>query len=392
MKKENITDLPLIMVDCKMNIKWNTKISGIYAWINNVNNKMYIGQSKNLYKRVYYEMNHFVNGKSQNLIKLENAIKKYDIKNFKVVKLLECSVSCLNKAEKIFIEYYDTKKNGYNCTYGGEGTSGHILTKEQIEKHKKKLKSYWTEERKREHSDKMKVWFNSKTVSEQENMKTGYMWWLNKEYKEKHIKHCRKSLTSERIEKQKSSILKYYDKNINKKSVITKILSPDNITINIFGLTKFCKKYQLCYSGIKQVLNGDKKHHMGWHIDPNFVFIKLPTKKLISPNNIVYEFHSILKFCKEHNLNLSGIKNVLNKNSNHYKLWRLPNVSLIEAMTNNSPIYKNIQFKYDDGHIEQVVNKREFCKKYNFSVKYLYKFLKNKSIGDIFCGLKLVSK
>jgi group I intron endonuclease len=392
MKKENILNLPLIMSKNKMYINWNSKISGIYAWVNEINGKMYIGKANNLYKRVYCEMNSFKNNKPQNLIKIERAIKKYGIDNFRVVQLLQCSKNFLNKAEQIFIKYYDSKKNGYNCTHGGEGTSGRIVTKEQIKKHKEVMKNYWNEERKKQHSEKMKLWFNSKSKDEQEKMMSGHMWWLNKECKEIHIKQCKKALTKERIEKQRKSILKYYENNDSKRLIMTTILSPLNETIKIRGIDKFCKKYNVSRKGILSVLSGNKIHHKGWHINQNFKFIIPNTKKLISPTNIIYEFYSILKFCREHSLDLGAIKNVLNKKSKHHKLWRLPETSLVDAITNNSPIYKNIQFKFEDGHIESVFDKTRFCEKHGFSSKYLYKFLKNKSVGDMFHGLKLVSK
>ena len=141
MKNEKILNLPLIMINRKMSIKWNSKITGIYAWINEINGKMYVGQANNLYKRVYCEMSNFRNNNPQNLIKLEHAINKYNLDNFRVVKLLECPKEHLNKIEKLLIEYYDTKNNGYNCTYGGDGVLGHIVTKEQIQKQKALLSS-----------------------------------------------------------------------------------------------------------------------------------------------------------------------------------------------------------------------------------------------------------
>src|SRR5260221_2747782 len=149
-----------IMRNQKMKIKWNSKISGIYAWENIINGKMYIGKANNLYRRVYEEMNGFKNKKHQNLKKLFNAVQKYGINNFDVIKLLEAPKEYLGKIEKLLIEYYNTKKNGYNCTWGGEGMFGHIVTKKQIEKQKRKLKEYWTDERKKEHKEKMKKWYN----------------------------------------------------------------------------------------------------------------------------------------------------------------------------------------------------------------------------------------
>ena len=392
MKNEKILNLPVIMLKNKMRIKWDSKISGIYAWVNEINGKMYIGQTVNFYKRIYYEMNGFRNNKHQNILKLFNAIQKYDIDNFRVVKLLECPKEHLNRIEKLLIEYYDTKKNGYNCTFGGEGTGGHEVTTEQREKQKIKMKEYWTDERKKQHTEKMKSWFLFRPKDEQDKMRTGNVWWLNKKCKEKHLNKCRKSMSTERIEKQRNSLLKYYEENDSEKAVITDIFSPSNEIVKIVGVGNFCKIYNLWYKGIMDVLNGIKKHHHGWHIDSNFTYISPPLKKLKSPDEILYEFQSILKFCREHDLDLSGIKNVLNKKSKHHKLWRLPETSLEEVIANRSTKYKNIRFQFPDNHIERVIDKKEFCKKYGFSKKYLYKFLRNNREGDTFHKLKLLSK
>jgi len=324
MKNEKILHLPLIMYKQKMCIGWTKKISGIYAWINENNGKMYIGQTSNFCKRVYGEMNGFKNKQNQDMPKLFNAIQKHGIDKFRVVRLLECPKEYLNKTEQLLIKYYNTYKGGYNCNIGGDGSGGHVVTPEQIEK-------------------------------------------------------------------QKKSLLQYYKYNIHKKSIIKDIISPTNEIIHICGLYEFCIKYNVRYVGISNVLNGKKKHHKGWHIDPNFVFN--PTiKKLMSPDGKLYKFGSSVKFCRDHKLELSGIKRILNKKSKHYKLWRLPETPLEDAINNKNFVYKNIRFQFQDNHIEQIIDRKYFCEKFGFSQKYLYKFLKNKSVGSTFHGLKLISK
>lgn len=392
MKNEKILNLNPIMTQNKMRIKWDSKISGIYAWINEIDGKMYIGQTTNLYKRVYCEMNNLRNNKPQNLIKLERAVKKYGIENFRVIQLLECPREYLNKIEKLLIEYYDTKKNGYNCTYGGEGTFGHIVTEEQRKKQKENMRAYWTNDRKKQHAEKMKMWFYSKPKDDQNRMCAGNYWWLDKKYKEKQLENTRNSLTLERIEKQRKSIIKYYEKNKSKKLKCFSIINPAGDKVLVEGISKFCEKNKLSCCNIKKVLNGNKQHHKGWHIDPNFMFVSPTPKKLKSPDGKIYEFQSILKFCREYDLDLGGIKNVLKEKSKHHKLWRLPETSLEDAINNKNFVYKNTQFRFPDNHIERVLDRKRFCQKYGFSHKYLYKFIKNKPCGSMFHNLKLISK
>jgi group I intron endonuclease len=321
MINEKILNLPFLMYKNKMYIKWNSKISGIYAWINEIDGKMYIGQTNNFYKRIYDEMNGFCNGRHQNMFKLFNAIQKYGINNFRVVRLLECPVDYLNKIEILLIKYYDTKENGYNITIGGDGTNGHVVTLGQIEKQKKSLKKHWTEGKRHEHSKKMKIWFNSKSKTEQNEIRSGNGWWLNSEYKIKHLENTKKSLTAERIEKQKKSLMEYYKNNDSKKRIITEIMSPTNEIVKINGLNDFCRSYKTSYTGIQYVLNGNILYYKGWHLQKTPDFIPF-TEKVCGPDGIIYSFTSITKFCKEKNIDKSNLRKMLNGICDAYKGYK----------------------------------------------------------------------
>ena len=83
--------------------------SGIYMIKNNINNKVYIGQSKNIYKRfLEYRKNRFNTH-------LSRAISKYGLENF-FVFVLEKNISLdnLNDKEQYWIDYYQS----YNVDYG----------------------------------------------------------------------------------------------------------------------------------------------------------------------------------------------------------------------------------------------------------------------------------
>ncbi len=392
MPNEKILNLPLLMHKQKMQIKWNSKISGIYAWINEINGKIYVGQTINFYKRIYDEMNGFRNNRDQNMFKLFNAVKKYGMNNFRVVRLMECPEKYLNKIEILLIEYYNAVKNGYNCTNGGNGTRGHIVTIEQIEKQRVSVKKFWSEEKKKEHSEKMKVWFNAKSKDEQNKIRSGNGWWLDKECKKNQMEKCRESMTAERIQKQRKSMLKYYEENGSKKAIKMDIISPTNEVVRINGLCNFCRDYNVGLVGILDIIDNKKKHHKGWHIDPSFIYNPPKLKELVSPDGELYKFQSTLQFCRKYNLDFAGIKRVLNRQYKHYKLWRLPETSLEDAINNKNKTYKNVKFQFPDDHIENILDRKKFCKIYGYSSKYLYNFLKNKSIGDMFHDLKLISK
>ncbi len=88
---------------------------GIYKITNLVNNKVYIGSSKNIENRFY---NHKIKLKKNKHINkhLQSAFNKYSIINFKFEILRECSIGILRRAEQFYINKYQSINNkyGYN--------------------------------------------------------------------------------------------------------------------------------------------------------------------------------------------------------------------------------------------------------------------------------------
>lgn len=102
----------------------------IYKIINRINNKVYIGQTKytiehrwNQHLRAYRE------GRQYSLYK---AIHKYGLENFSIEQLEEVSVDKLDEREIFWIAKYDSFKNGYNMTIGGQNVH-YIWTDNQYE-------------------------------------------------------------------------------------------------------------------------------------------------------------------------------------------------------------------------------------------------------------------
>lgn len=95
-----------------------TSEAGIYSIVNLVNNKRYIGLTKNLKKRKW---SHFIylNLNKHHNPKLQNSYNKHGKENFSFEILEECSEESLLKREVFWIDFYDSIKNGYNCKPGG---------------------------------------------------------------------------------------------------------------------------------------------------------------------------------------------------------------------------------------------------------------------------------
>lgn len=110
---------------------------GIYKITNKLNNKVYIGQSKNIEHRWKVHLSRYKTGRNEHL-KLYQSMKKYGIENFKFEVICECKEEELDKLEILYIEKYNSYLKGYNCTAGGGGQ--HVRNKVFSEEARKKLR------------------------------------------------------------------------------------------------------------------------------------------------------------------------------------------------------------------------------------------------------------
>lgn len=92
-------------------IKQNKSKSGIYRWINVINNKNYIGSSIDLGRRFkeYYNYNHI--SKIRRNFPIHSALLKYGYSSFKLEILEYCDINNLLKREQY---YLDNLKPEYN--------------------------------------------------------------------------------------------------------------------------------------------------------------------------------------------------------------------------------------------------------------------------------------
>ena len=108
---------------------------GIYKISNMVNGKCYIGQSVNIYKRWNNHKCACYNSNAHEYnYYIYRAMRKYGIENFTFEIIEECTQELLNEREKFWIAYYDSFKNGYNETEGGDYAKHYIkITPQQLE-------------------------------------------------------------------------------------------------------------------------------------------------------------------------------------------------------------------------------------------------------------------
>ena len=92
---------------------------GIYKITNVQNNKIYVGQSNDIYRRFY---EHQTKGESSR-IPVDVAIQKYGKNSFTYEVLEECTIDELNEKETFWIKKLNAIKDGYNCSEGGDQQS-----------------------------------------------------------------------------------------------------------------------------------------------------------------------------------------------------------------------------------------------------------------------------
>jgi len=114
------------------NIESLPEKTGIYMVVNLINQHKYIGQSKNIKKR--FKQHHLCDYNNTNNCcyntKFYQALRKYGLDNFEVIILELCEENELDALEQKYIKQFDTFKNGYNSTEGGQNWSSNIHSKE----------------------------------------------------------------------------------------------------------------------------------------------------------------------------------------------------------------------------------------------------------------------
>lgn len=94
---------------------------GIYKITNKINKKSYIGQSVNIEHRWNSHKTNYLNKNIKDYnTKFYKALRKYGIENFDFEILEKCNKNNLNEREIYWINFYNSFKDGYNSTLGGQ--------------------------------------------------------------------------------------------------------------------------------------------------------------------------------------------------------------------------------------------------------------------------------
>lgn len=96
----------------------------IYKITNKLNNKVYIGQTIRTIEERWKDHQRLLYNEKSNTRPLYLAMAKYGLNNFIIEELEEVKNNkLLDEREKYWINYYNSYNEGYNATYGGNGST-----------------------------------------------------------------------------------------------------------------------------------------------------------------------------------------------------------------------------------------------------------------------------
>lgn len=187
----------------------------IYKITNKINGKCYIGQTMHdIEKR--WNIHRKCIGTENGCPGLRRAFEKYGLENFKFEIVIICFDNDLSKYEKEYIIKYDSYKNGYNLTHGGEEGGffkGCKHTPENVEK----IKQRWAEynanpENRKKISERMKIKYTDTKNREEQSKR---MKEVHQKLKEQGKQTYTVSPKSEEVkQKIRDGVVKYYKNNI----------------------------------------------------------------------------------------------------------------------------------------------------------------------------------
>ena len=93
----------------------------VYIIVNDINDKKYVGKTEDSVENRFAEHCRDYKKERNEKRPLYNAMRKYGKEHFHPELIEECDLSILPEREMYWIQYYDTYRNGYNATLGGDG-------------------------------------------------------------------------------------------------------------------------------------------------------------------------------------------------------------------------------------------------------------------------------
>lgn len=249
----------------------------IYEILNTQNNKRYVGQTTSTLDKRWKEHCRLLNQNQHHCIPLQRAWIKYGSDSFKFLKVCECkTLEELNNFEFELINFDKISNKSYNVKDGGNNGKHSLETKKHLSR-----------------------------------IKTGRM--LGKQSKETCLK------------KAKSRRPNGYPN----------VISPTGKIHSIQNLNGFCKRFKLNRLPFRSMLLGKCRQYKKWRLTTTpLQMIDIPTQsaidrrpqgypKVLSPDNVTYEFINLREFCRLHKLNRKLFMDLISGKKKLYKNWTI---------------------------------------------------------------------
>lgn len=254
-------------------------VAGVYAIVNKVNQKVYIGSSVDVKKRWNLHRKELRNGNHHSQ-KLQRAWDKYGEQNFSfqmVEPVAKHTKEKLLEAEQRWLNLYQSTTNGYNVLPTAYSHLGAKRSKESREKLSKSLKETFS----------------------------------RPEMRKKMSEAAKKRGVSENFLKSKSVLSEAGKQSMREKAKRTYIFtSPSGEEILVKDAQGFCEEHGLDYLSLRNVLQGQYRHLRGWRIrhenepsrDDGQPYVINKAYVCTSPEGIEYHVQNLKQFCEEHGL------------------------------------------------------------------------------------------
>lgn len=218
----------------------------IYLIQNSINDKKYIGQT---IKPIQKRWNSHIYASKNGQHSLARAMKKHGTENFSIMILEEYnSTEELNMKEKEYIEKFDTYKNGYNDTLGGnEGCTIGYRHSEKAKIVMSELKKGKTFRRNYSHSDETKEKIRQKRI---EMVRNGL---VDTGKGKPKSEEARQNMSKAKKGKPNYRSRKTYE-----------ITHPDGTIEIVNGLQPWCELKGLHSGNMVSVSKGKLKHYKGY--------------------------------------------------------------------------------------------------------------------------------
>jgi group I intron endonuclease len=142
----------------------------IYTITNKVSGKVYVGQAVD-YEDRWGRHKRELRGNYHNNQHLQNSYNKHGAEAFEYKVIDAVPIETLDEAEIAYIAQYDSFKNGYNGTLGGDGIRGFTHTEEAIHTMQVKSRARWCDDsyikkQKEGYSEEVRTIMSDKKVGE----------------------------------------------------------------------------------------------------------------------------------------------------------------------------------------------------------------------------------